>query len=365
LRRETVKDEDLSAAKSYVKGARVLITGGGGSIGSELARQVAKLEPLELVLLGKGENSVFEASQDLLRRDYEAKSVVADIRDRAALETIFETYRPTVVFHAAAHKHVPLMEHNPIEAVKNNVLGTKNVAELAARFGVKKFVQISTDKAVNPTNVMGATKRVAEMIVRSMAQRAETEFAIVRFGNVLGSRGSLVPTLKKQIKDGGPVTLTDARMTRYFMTIPEAVHLILQAGAIGKTGDVFILDMGEPIKIYDLAKELIRLYGLVPDEDMKIEFIGARPGEKLHEELSYATESLEATEYAKIRRIAPTMIDETWLDSEVAWLIDLCAQRDQGQVRGRLMQLATEDGASPLKYAVIDEPSVESPTDRV
>ncbi|HBR35343.1 MAG TPA: polysaccharide biosynthesis protein, partial [Firmicutes bacterium] len=286
LGRDPVKLQ-LGEIAGYLKGERVLITGAGGSIGSELCRQVARFEPEVLLLLGRGENSIYEINQELAERfpSLPKNPIIADVRDRAALELVFREYSPTVVFHAAAHKHVPLMESAPDEAVKNNVFGTKNVAELADKYQAKRFVLISTDKAVNPTSVMGATKRIAEMIIQQMAKKSKTKFCAVRFGNVLGSRGSVIPLFQHQIALGGPVTVTHPEMVRFFMTIPEAVSLVIQAGAMGEWGEIFILDMGEPVKIVDLARDLIRLSGLEPGKDIQIEFNGIRPGEKLYEEI--------------------------------------------------------------------------------
>lgn len=303
LRREPVR-LNLGEIAGYLEGRVVLVTGAGGSIGSELVRQVARFHPEQVVLLGRGENSLF-----LLEKELEAnwpelryKVVVADVRDRDRLRRIFQLYRPQVVFHAAAHKHVPLMEANPDEAIFNNVRGTQNVVELCLEFGVERLVNISTDKAVNPTSVMGASKRVAEQVVAWGASRAALGqvFVSVRFGNVLGSRGSVVPLFMEQIKRGGPVTVTHPEMRRYFMTIPEAAQLVLQAGGIGENGRVYILDMGEPVRILDLAKDLIRLAGLEPYRDIDIVFTGIRPGEKLFEELLTAEEGTEASRHEKI-----------------------------------------------------------------
>lgn len=279
-----------------------MITGAGGSIGSEICRQVAKMQPKKMLLLGKGENSIYEIHQELLNSYPELKKVpiIADVRDRERINGIMDYFKPQVVFHAAAHKHVPLMEYQPIEAVKNNVLGTKVVAEEASAHNVETFVMISTDKAVNPTSVMGCTKRVAEMFVQSMNAVSKTRFVAVRFGNVLGSRGSVIPLFKKQIAKGGPVTVTHPDMKRYFMTIPEASQLVLQAGAMAEGGEVFVLDMGEPVKICDLAKDLITLSGLTPDVDIKIKYTGLRPGEKLFEELLSAEDGTEQTDHEKI-----------------------------------------------------------------
>jgi FlaA1/EpsC-like NDP-sugar epimerase len=319
-----------------------MITGGGGSIGSELARQISNFTPANLIILGKGENSVYEIEQELVHTSqFHPSSVVADVRDRQSMETAFKQQKPTVVFHAAAHKHVPLMQHNPIEAIRNNVWGTWLTAELSVKYGVQQFIYVSTDKAVKPTSIMGATKRVGEMIVSSLAARTETSFAIVRFGNVMGSRGSLIPLLKAQIKRGGPVRVTHPEMTRYFMTIPEAVQLILQAGAIGKRGEVFLLDMGEPIKIIDLANDLIRLHGLVPGEDIEVQYTGVRPGEKIHEELLYEQEHLTPTTHQKIRVVRnQKSIEWEWLRSEVEALLDLCEQGKAEEARQCLMELA-------------------------
>lgn len=292
---------NLDEISSYLRGERVLVTGAGGSIGSELCRQIARFRPESLLLLGNEENSIYEIEHEL--RYYFPRlsliPIIANIRDRVRMNHVYATYRPTVVFHAAAHKHVPLMEAHPEEAVKNNVTGTRICAELARDYGVKRFVLISTDKAVNPTNVMGATKRVAEMIVQRL-NGAGTRFMAVRFGNVLGSRGSVVPLFKEQIARGGPVTVTHPDIMRYFMTIPEAVSLVIQAGAIGQGGEVFVLDMGEPIRILDLAENLIRLSGREPGREIPIVFTGLRPGEKMFEELLTAEEGTTATQHKRI-----------------------------------------------------------------
>ena len=301
LGREPIKLDDTAVSK-YIKDKTVLITGAGGSIGSEICRQVARMQPKKMLLLGKGENSIYEINQELQGSFPEIKKVpiIADVRDRERIKGIMDYFKPQVVFHAAAHKHVPLMEYQPIEAVKNNVLGTKVVAEEASNHNVETFVMISTDKAVNPTSVMGCTKRVAEMFVQSMNAVSKTRFVAVRFGNVLGSRGSVIPLFKKQIAKGGPVTVTHPDMKRYFMTIPEASQLVLQAGAMAKGGEVFVLDMGEPVKICDLAKDLITLSGLTPGVDIEIKYTGLRPGEKLFEELLSAEDGTEQTDHEKI-----------------------------------------------------------------
>ncbi|MGL5269625.1 MAG: polysaccharide biosynthesis protein, partial [Selenomonadaceae bacterium] len=293
---------DKEAVSIYLNNKTVLITGAGGSIGSEICRQIAKMGPRKLLLLGKGENSIYEINNELSLTYPEIKKVpiIADIRDRERIRDILSYFKPQVIFHAAAHKHVPLMEWQPTEAVRNNVFGTKVIAEEADRANVETFVMISTDKAVNPTNVMGCTKRIAEMFIQSMDQISKTRYVAVRFGNVLGSRGSVIPLFKKQILRGGPVTVTHPEMTRYFMTIPEASQLVLQAGAMAKGGEVFVLDMGDPVKIVDLAKDLITLSGYIPDIDIPIKFTGLRPGEKLYEELLSAEDGTQATAHKKI-----------------------------------------------------------------
>ena len=292
----------LPKEKNYIRGERVLVTGAGGSIGSELCRQLATYEPECILFLGRGENSIYEIAAEF---DYRFKGnriipIIADVTDEIRLREVFEEYHPTICFHAAAHKHVPLMEMYPQEAVRNNIIGTLNVARLADECGAKIFVLISTDKAVNPTNVMGATKRLAEMIIFSLAERSKTTFLAVRFGNVLGSRGSVIPLFKKQIERGGPVTVTHHDVMRYFMTIPEAVSLVLQTGAMRDKGRLFVLDMGEPVKIIDLARNLITLSGFEPEKDIEIVFTGLRPGEKICEELVTEGEGIRKTETGKI-----------------------------------------------------------------
>lgn len=301
LGREPVK-VDLDEISDYLSGQVVLVTGAGGSIGSELCRQIAGFHPKQLLLLGHGENSIYEIELELRKKfsNLQLIPLIADVQDKRRISQVFEEYRPQIVFHAAAHKHVPMMEYNPLEAIKNNVFGTKNVAECAHEFRVARFVMISTDKAVNPTNVMGATKRIAEMIVQSLDQISQTQFSAVRFGNVLGSRGSVIPIFKRQIEEGGPVTVTHPEMVRYFMTIPEAVQLVIQTGALANGGETFILDMGKPVKIADLAKDLIRLSGLEPEKDIKIKYIGIRPGEKLFEEILTNEEGTKATKHDRI-----------------------------------------------------------------
>ena len=324
LGRDPVK-LDTTAVKEYLAGKIVLITGAGGSIGSEIVRQVAKMQPKKLLLLGKGENSIYEITQELKINCPEVKTVpiIADIRDKERIKAIMDYFEPQVVFHAAAHKHVPLMEYQPAEAVRNNILGTKVVADEAAAHKVETFVMISTDKAVNPTSVMGCTKRVAEMYVQSMNKNSGTRFVAVRFGNVLGSRGSVIPLFKKQIAKGGPVTVTHPDMKRYFMTIPEASQLVLQAGAMAKGGEVFVLDMGEPVRIYDLAKDLITLSGLIPDKDIEIKITGLRPGEKLFEELLSAEDGTEKTTHKKIFTARIKEIDKAGLDKEISKILEI------------------------------------------
>jgi FlaA1/EpsC-like NDP-sugar epimerase len=301
LGRDTVKLE-MEGISDYLENRTVLVTGGGGSIGSELCRQITRFKPKQLIILDIYENNAYDLQNELKYKypNLNLKVVIASVRDRKRLESIFKELKPEVVFHAAAHKHVPLMEDNPSEAVKNNVFGTLNLSECADKFGVKRFVMISTDKAVNPTNIMGATKRMCEMIIQGMNKVSQTEFVAVRFGNVLGSNGSVIPLFKKQIENGGPITLTHKEITRFFMTIPEAAQLVLQAGAFAKGGEIFVLDMGSPVKIYNLAHDLISLSGLEPEKDIKIEITGLRPGEKLYEELLMDEEGLGKTEHDKI-----------------------------------------------------------------
>ena len=311
LRREPV-ETDLAAVAELATGETVLITGAGGSIGSELCRQIARLAPSRMVLLGHGENSIFDVLHELTASfpDVPMMPVIADVRDRKRVAAIFGAYKPHAVFHAAAHKHVPLMEGNVIEAITNNVFGTLNVVDAALEAGCEHFVFISTDKAVRPTSVMGATKRVSELIVQRAAMKHERNFVSVRFGNVLGSRGSVVPTFLRQIRAGGPVTVTHPEMQRYFMTIPESVQLVLQAGALGRGGEVFLLDMGEPIRIVDIATDLIRLSGLTVGTDIEIKFTGMRPGEKLYEEMFFSAENVLTTDHPKVLRARNGILPE-------------------------------------------------------
>lgn len=303
---------DIERVMNYVAGKTVLVTGGGGTIGSELCRQIAEHKPKRLIVFDVYENNAYDIQNELKRKypKLDLVTLIGSVRDSKRLECMFNTYRPDIVYHAAAHKHVPLMEDSPNEAVKNNVFGTLKTARCADKYGVEKFVLISTDKAVNPTNIMGASKRICEMIIQAYNNRSETEFVAVRFGNVLGSNGSVIPLFKKQIEAGGPVTVTDPDIIRYFMTIPEAVTLVLQAGASAKGGEIFVLDMGKPMKILDLAENLIRLSGLVPYKDINIEFIGLRPGEKLYEEMLMDEEGIKETENELIYIGHPIEFDE-------------------------------------------------------
>jgi FlaA1/EpsC-like NDP-sugar epimerase len=305
LRRGIIEINEINLWK-LIQGMRVMVTGAGGSIGSELCRQIINFHPKELIMLGHGENSIFQIANEIktqhgvVGQAITFKTVIADIRDRDRMIHVMEESQPQIIFHAAAHKHVGLMEKNCLDAVTNNVLGTQTLVELAARYGVEKFVMISSDKAVNPTSVMGVTKRIAELVVRNAAVNHHKAFVVVRFGNVLGSRGSIVPILENQIRSGGPVTITHPDVSRFFMTIPEAVQLVLQAGALGKCGETFVLDMGQPIKIVDLARDLIRLSGLREGTDIDIVFTGLQKGEKMHEELFYATENQTRSSHEKI-----------------------------------------------------------------
>lgn len=316
---------DNKNINSLIKNKTVLVTGGGGSIGSELCRQIVKYDPKRLVILDIYENNLYDIEMEL-RAEYpklNLEAIVASVRDKARLNNVFETYKPEIVFHAAAHKHVPLMEKSPLEAIHNNVFGTYNVVNCADEYGVEKFVLISTDKAVNPTNIMGASKRVCEMIVQAKNKVSKTEYAAVRFGNVLGSNGSVIPLFKKQIERGGPVTVTHKDITRFFMTIPEAVQLILQAVTYAKGGEIFVLDMGEPVKIYDLAVSLIKLLGYEPNVDIPIEITGLRPGEKLYEEILMSEEGLTSTKHDKIFISKPMHMEMTELEEKLNILKEL------------------------------------------
>lgn len=313
---------DLAQIADYLSEKTVLVTGGGGSIGSELCRQIADHTPKQLIIFDIYENNAYEIQQELKRAHPELNLVtlIGSVRDTERINMVFATYHPQIVFHAAAHKHVPLMEDSPNEAIKNNVFGTYHVAQAADRFGAETFVLISTDKAVNPTNIMGASKRMCEMIVQMMANRSKTKFVAVRFGNVLGSNGSVIPLFKKQIEEGGPVTVTHPDIIRYFMTIPEAVSLVLQAGTYADRGEIFVLDMGEPVKIDDLARNLIRLSGFEPDVDIEVKYTGLRPGEKLYEEMLMNEEGLRSTANNLIHIGKPLEIDEALLESRLTAL---------------------------------------------
>lgn len=321
LGRDPIKLDNKNIGK-LIENKVVLVTGGGGSIGSELCRQIIKFKPSKLVIVDIYENNLYDIEQELKFNypDMEIDAIVASVREKHRLNEIFEQYHPYLVFHAAAHKHVPLMETSPLEAIKNNVFGTYNTVKCADEYGVKRFILISTDKAVNPTNIMGATKRLCELIIQAKNKVSKTEYAAVRFGNVLGSNGSVVPLFKKQIAKGGPVTVTHKEITRFFMTIPEAVSLVLQAMSGAKGGEIFVLDMGEPVKIYDMAIKLIKLSGLEPDVDIQIKVTGLRPGEKLYEELLMAEEGLTETKHDKIHVARPSDIDMEKLEANLAKL---------------------------------------------
>ena len=339
LGREPIK-VDLTSILDYVSGKVIMVTGGGGSIGSELCRQIASHNPKQLVLVDIYENSTYDIQQEL-RNSFPRLNLVvliASVRNTKRMDMIFEKYKPDIVYHAAAHKHVPLMEDSPNEAVKNNVLGTWKVVQAADRWKVKRFVMISTDKAVNPTNIMGATKRICEMIIQTYDKHSDTEFVAVRFGNVLGSNGSVIPLFKKQIEAGGPVTVTHPDIIRYFMTIPEAVSLVLQAGAYAKGGEIFVLDMGEPVKILDLAKNLIRLSGHKPGDDIKIEFTGLRPGEKLYEEMLMDEEGLQDTENKLIHIGKPMEFDEKKFMEQLEALKEYVIQ-EPDDIRSRVKEI--------------------------
>lgn len=327
---------------AYIRGKVVMVTGGGGSIGSELCRQVAKLSPKNIIILDIYENNAYDIQQELVREHGDSLNFevqIASIRDKAKLEKIFEEKNIDVIFHAAAHKHVPLMEYNPEEAVKNNVFGTLNVVSLADKYNVKTFVLISTDKAVNPTNIMGATKRICEMIVQSMNKLSKTNFVAVRFGNVLGSNGSVIPLFKEQIKKGGPVTVTHPDIIRYFMTIPEAISLVLTAGGFAKGGEIFVLDMSEPVKIKDLAENLIRLSGFVPNKDIKIEYTGLRPGEKLFEELLMGEEGMKKTKSKKIYIGSSIEFDQDEFNEQLRLLYDYSQSNDKIMIEKTLEKI--------------------------
>jgi FlaA1/EpsC-like NDP-sugar epimerase len=355
LGREQV-EVDFEGIASYLKGQTVLVTGAGGSIGAELCRQIARVGPTRLILVDIAETALFDIERELVDERYFTAAVpkLVDVRNQKALRReVFEKYKPTIVFHAAAYKHVPLMETHPLESVRNNVVGTRIVAELAAEFGVDRFVLISTDKAVNPKTVMGQSKALCEWIVESLGHRRDvpTRFVGVRFGNVLNSSGSVIPTFRRQIERGGPVTVTHPEMTRFFMTIPEAVSLVVQAGAIGGRGQIFVLDMGEPVKIVDLATNMVRLSGHEPrmpgeeqtgPRDVRIVFTGSRPGEKIHEELWSGDEAVGETEHPKIKRLSRPPVDEAWLTVQLRELEELADEGDTLELVGKLSSIVRE-----------------------
>ena len=359
LGREPV-DVDLEAIASYLADETVLVTGAGGSIGSELCRQIARLGAARLVLVENSERALFEIERELVvERGFSAcAAVLADVGNRRKLDEVFNRYRPAVVFHAAAYKHVGLLEANPLESVRNNTLATRIVAEVAVQYEAKRFVLISTDKAANPKNLMGQSKAVCEWIVEAFGHRSDvpTRFVGVRFGNVLGSSGSVIPIFRRQIERGGPVTVRHPEMTRYFMTIPEAVSLVVQAGSIGGRGEIFVLDMGEPVRILDLARNMIELSGLEPDRDIPIEFTGPLPGEKLHEELWSGDEVVGSTVHPKILRLTRPQIDAAWLDEELAELERLVGD-------GETLELVSQLGAmvkEPRRELAVPELDAES-----
>lgn len=343
LRRDPVRT-NMEEISGYLGGQVVLVTGAGGSIGSELCRQIAPFSPRQLLLLGRGENSIFNVQLELSSAfpGLSLVPLIADIRDRQKMERTMARYRPGIVFHAAAHKHVTLMEQNPDEAVTNNILGTRSVADAAAQYGVEKFVHISTDKAVTPKSVMGACKRVAEMLMQDMAARNSTTFVSVRFGNVLGSRGSVVPLFNWQISRGGPVTVTDPDVARYFMTVPEAVQLVVQAAVLGETGSILVLDMGDPVRIVDLAQDLVRLSGLKVGEDIDLAFVGLRPGEKLREELFSPDEEASRSRHASIFVVKPREIDHDKLYADIGYLERLAEQADAAGIKHKLQEIVPE-----------------------
>ncbi len=332
---------DNTKISCCIKDKVILVTGGGGSIGSELCRQIARFEPKILYVLDIYENNAYDLQNEMLvaAPNLKLEVIIASVRDSKRMDDIFESIRPDIVFHAAAHKHVPFMETNSSEAVKNNVMGTFKVAMCAHKYAVERFVLISTDKAVNPVNVIGATKRIAEMIIQSLDCVSATEFVAVRFGNVLGSNGSVVPLFKKQIENGGPVTLTHREITRFFMTIPEAAQLVLEAASYAKGGEIFVLDMGEPVKIYDLAQKMIRLSGYEPERDIKIKEIGLRPGEKLYEELLLAEEGLQQTANRKIYVAKPMSFDWEKLNCDLSRLVDAANTFDDALIKEVIKEL--------------------------
>jgi FlaA1/EpsC-like NDP-sugar epimerase len=343
LGRESV-DLNLEKISGYLGGKKVMVTGGGGSIGGEIAMQVCQFNPKELVLLDHGENGLFQINLDLEKKCSDVKNilVVADIRNREKMDKIFKKYKPEVIFHAAAHKHVPMMEFHPDEAVMNNIIGTKNVAELAEKYGAERVIMISTDKAINPTSVMGASKQVAEMVVKDLGSKSNTKFVAVRFGNVLESNGSVIPMFKQQIAEGGPVTVTDKEVKRYFMTLPEASQLVIQAGVLGTGGEVFVLDMGKPVKVLDLAKQMIRLSGLELGEDIEIKIVGLRPGEKMFEEILTEEERsrvLGDSGHKKIFIAKVEEVDGEKLEKDIEELERLAKEMDSEGIVRKLQEI--------------------------
>ena len=352
LGRDPVK-VNLDELAGFISGKVVLVTGGGGSIGSELCRQIARLKPARLIILDIYENNAYDIQMELRRihPELDLQVLIGSVRNISRLESIMETWRPELVFHAAAHKHVPLMEDSPNEAIKNNVFGTYNMAKVSSQYGVKRFVMISTDKAVNPTNIMGASKRLCEMVIQMMNRESQTEFVAVRFGNVLGSNGSVVPLFKKQIEAGGPVTVTHPDVIRYFMTIPEAVSLVLQAGAYAKGGEIFVLDMGEPVKIDTMARNLIRLSGYEPDVDIKIEYTGLRPGEKLYEELLMKEEGMQETANRMIHIGKPISMDDELFKEQLSRLAEAC-EEESDHMKDIVAQIVPTYQRKPQEAAV-------------
>jgi len=345
LGREVIELDEKKIG-AYLNGKSVMITGAGGSIGSELCRQICRFNPKRIVLYERGESPLYEIDLEIRQnfKQIDVRTLLADIRDRKQLAKAFESTKPDVVFHAAAYKHVPMMEALPWKAVKNNIKGSRNLVDFALQFKVERFVFVSTDKAVRPTNVMGASKRVAEMLVQNQnaCDDPQTQFMTVRFGNVVGSVGSVVPLFKKQIAMGGPVTVTDPEMTRYFMTIPEACQLICQAGAMGEGGEIFLLDMGTSIKIDDMARDLIKLSGFEPDVDIKIEYVGMRPGEKLHEELIIEGEGIIPTEHEKIMVLKGSVCDLPIMNGKIDELIELAEEQDGNVIKAKLKSIVPE-----------------------
>jgi len=343
LGREVVQ-LDLDLIEAYIRDKVILVTGAGGSIGSEMCKQVCNFEPRLLLLIEQAENPLFYVEQELPRQfpDIAMKGIICDITDRIRVEEVFEEYKPGVVIHAAAHKHVPLMELNPGEAIKNNIVGTQVVADAADKCGTTNFVMISTDKAVNPTSIMGSSKRIAEMYIQDLSRTSQTHFVTVRFGNVLGSEGSVVPIFKKQIAEGGPVTVTHPEMKRYFMTIPEASQLVLQAATMGEGGEIFVLDMGEPVKIVDLARALITLSGFRPGEDIEMIFTNPRPGEKLFEELSIKGEDMQPTRHPKIAIWKNIPMDRDKLYAGISELVNIGRTQNHSEIVQKIKELVPE-----------------------